>query len=127
MVLGQARMKARQGRLAEAEADARRALLARLKDQGKYHPLTPNYLMGLADILIEQGRYDEAEQLARISIDINRTVGVAGDSQSTAQLLSNLGGILSLQRKFEEASAVYAELDMAIANWEPQRRMATAF
>jgi CHAT domain-containing protein len=122
MVLSQARMKARQGRLAEAEVDARRALLARLKDQGKYHPLTPNYLMGLADILIEQGRYGEAEELARISIDINRTVGVAEDSQSTARLLSSLGGILSLQRKFEEATAVYGELDRAIAHWEPQRR-----
>ena len=48
MVLGQARMKARQGRLAEAEADARRALLARLKDQGKYNPLTPTIRHGLS-------------------------------------------------------------------------------
>jgi CHAT domain-containing protein len=122
MVLNQARMKARQGRLAEAEADARRALLSRLKDQGKYHPLTPRYLMGLADILIEQGRYGEAEDLARISIDINRTVGVAENSQITAQLLSSLGRILILQSKVEDAATVYAELDAATANWEPQRR-----
>ena len=39
MIVGQARMKSKQGRLAEAEADARRALLARLKDQGKYNAI----------------------------------------------------------------------------------------
>ena len=122
MILGQARMKARQGRLAEAEADARRVLLARLQAQGKYHPLTPRYAVGLANILLEQGRYEEAEKLVRISIDIIRTVGVAEDSQSSAQLLGNLGNILNHQRKNREAAKVYAELDKAIAKWEPQRR-----
>jgi CHAT domain-containing protein/tetratricopeptide (TPR) repeat protein len=122
MVLGQARMKARQGRLAEAEADARRALLARLKDQGKYNPNTPRFIMGLADILVEEGRYSEAEQLARVCLEINLTVGIADDSQGTASVLSHLASILNLQRKTKEAAAVYAQLDKAIANWEPQRR-----
>jgi CHAT domain-containing protein len=122
LVLAQGRMKARQGRLAEAEADARRALLARLKEQGKYHPAIPKFLVGLADILVEQGRYQEAEQLMRVSIDINRKVGVVDDAQSTAQMLASLAGVLNLQRKFEEAATVYTELDAAIAKWEPQRR-----
>ncbi len=124
LILAQARMKAKQGRLAEAEADARRALLLRLKDQGKYHPQTPAYLTGLADILVEQGRYQEAERLLRISLEINYRVGVIDDSQSTAQMLSGLAGILNLQHKFEEASGVYAKLDKAVASWEPQRREA---
>ena len=55
-VLSLGRMKARQGRLAEAEVDARRALLSRLKDTGKYNAVAPKYVMGLADILVEQGR-----------------------------------------------------------------------
>ena len=124
LILAQARMKAKQGRLAEAEADARRALLSRLKDQGKYHPQTPTYLTGLADILVEQGRYEEAERLLRISLEINQRVGVIDNSQSTAQMLAGLAGILNLQHKFEDASAVYATLDKAIASWEPQRREA---
>jgi CHAT domain-containing protein len=123
-ILSQARMKSRQGRLAEAEVDARRALLARLKDQGKYNPMTPRFIIGLADILVEQGRYPEAEQLARVCLEINRTVGVSDTSLSTVQLLSQLGGILTLQRKNREAIAVYAEIDKAIANWEPARRQA---
>ena len=39
-LLNVARMKAKQGRLAEAEVDARAVLLNRLKEQGKYNPLT---------------------------------------------------------------------------------------
>ncbi len=121
-VLSQGRMKARQGRLAEAEVDARRALLARLKDTGKYNAALPRYVMGLAGILVEQGRYAEAEQLARVALEINETVGVPNDAQSTVQLLSQLGGILNLQRKGSDAIAIYNRIDKAIANWEPQRR-----
>jgi CHAT domain-containing protein len=122
MVLSQARMKARQGRLAEAEVDARRALLSRLKDTGKYNPVTPRYVMGLASILVEEGRYDEAEQLGRVAVEINKTVGVPDDSQSTVQLLSQLAGILTLQRKTPEANEIYVRIDKAVANWDPQRR-----
>ncbi|OKO75257.1 CHAT domain-containing protein [Bradyrhizobium sp. AS23.2] len=121
-ILNQARMKARQGRLAEAEVDARRALLSRLKDTGKYNPVTPRFVMGLAGILVDQGRYDEAEQLGRVALEINKTVGVPDDSQSTVQMLSALAGILNLQRKNAEANEMFTKIDKAIANWEPQRR-----
>jgi CHAT domain-containing protein/tetratricopeptide (TPR) repeat protein len=122
IVLNQARMKARQGRLAEAEVDARRALMSRLKDTGKYSPVTPRFVMVLASILVDQGRYDEAEKLGRVALEINKTVGVPDDSQATVQLLSQLAGILNLQRKNAEANEIFARIDKAIANWEPQRR-----
>ena len=122
MVLGQSRMKAKQGRLAEAEADARRALLARLKDQGKYNAATPFFVIGLANCLVEQGRYAEAEKLVRVALEINRTVGVADDSQSTVNELSFLASILSLQNKRKETAETYAEIDRATAKWDPQRR-----
>lgn len=119
----QARMKAAQGRLAEAEVDARRALLARLKDVGKYNGMMPYYVTGLASILVEQGRYPEAEQLARVALEINKTVGSADNSQSRVQLLARLGGVLYLERKNDEAGLVYDTIDKAIADWEPQRRL----
>lgn len=122
MIFAQARMKARQGQLVEAEAVARRGLLSRLKAFGKYHPAMPEYLKELGDILVEQGRYKEAETLTVAALEINRTIGSAGDSISTAQGLSDLGAILALQGKAGEARAVYSELDRAVANWEPQRR-----
>jgi CHAT domain-containing protein len=122
MVVGQSRMKARQGRLSEAEADARRALLSRLKDQGKYNAATPFYIIGLANCLVEQGRYAEAEKLARVALEINRSVGVASDSQSVVNELSFLASILSLQNKRKEVAETYAEIDNAMATWDPQRR-----
>ena len=123
-VAGQARMKARLGRLAEAEVDARRALLSRLQDSGKYNSSTARYVMNLADILVEEGRYEEAEQLTRVVVDINRTVGLADDSQATVTLLAHLAGILRLERKNEEANAIFNQIDAAVAKWDPQRRQA---
>jgi CHAT domain-containing protein len=121
-LLNVARMKAKQGRLAEAEVDARAVLLTRLKEQGKYNPLTTRYVMGLAGILVEQGRHADAEKLIRSALDIQRTVGVRDDSQFSAFIMSQLGAVLNFQRKTREAAVVYAELDKAIANWEPRRR-----
>ena len=59
-----ARNETKQGRLSEAETDFRRALLSVLKQQGKYAPVTPAFIVGLAGILVEQGRYQEAGKLA---------------------------------------------------------------
>jgi CHAT domain-containing protein len=122
LVMRTARMKAKQGRLAEAEVDARRALLARLKDQGKYSATTPAFIMGLAGTLIEQGRYAEAEQLARAAVEINRSIGVAEDAQSTVSYMARLASILNLQDKGWEAVAIYRKIDEAMANWDPRRR-----
>jgi CHAT domain-containing protein len=121
-LLGVARVKAKQGRLAEAEVDARAVLLSRLKAQGKYNPLTTKYVMGLAGILTEQGRYADAEKLIHSALDIQRTIGIKDDTQFSAQILSQLAAVLTFQRKIPEAAAAYAELDKAIANWEPGRR-----
>jgi CHAT domain-containing protein len=123
-LLAVARSEARQERLSEAEADARRALLGILKAQGKYAPATPTFIVGLAGILVEQGRYQEAEKLARTALDIQRTIGIGDDTTQTAGILSQLGNILILQRKTEEAAAVYAQLGKAIAQWTPERREA---
>ncbi len=121
-LLSIAHVKAKQGRLGEAEADARRALLEVLKNQGKYNPQSPKFIVGLAGILVEQGRYQEAEKLTRSALEVQRTLGVGDDSPATANILSQLGGVLILQRKAKEAALVYAQLDKAIAQWAPQRR-----
>ncbi len=122
LVTDQSRMKAKQGRLAEAEADARRALLSRLHDQGKYNSSTPRFIMGLAYTLIEQGRYAEAEQLARVSLDINKTVGITEDAQTNVREMSSLADILTLERKRKDVIEIYARIDKAMSDWDPQLR-----
>lgn len=124
LLLSQTRMKAKQGRLVEAEADARRALLARLQDRGKYGPATPKFTMGLANILVEEGRYGDAEKLMQASLEISRDIGVADDARTTVRMLLQLGGVLNLQRKSGEAAKVFAQIDQLVAKWDPQERAA---
>ncbi len=119
-----ARNEARQGRLAEAEADARRALLEMLKADGKYAPATPDFINGLAGILVEQGRYQDAEKLARSALEVEGALGVANDSPLRVHILSELGNILIAERKAKDAAVVYAQLDDAIAHWAPAQREA---
>jgi CHAT domain-containing protein len=121
-LLSVARNEVRQGKLAAAEADARRSLLGILKLQGKYAPTTPTFIVGLAGILVEQGRYKEAEQLGRSALDVQRTIGIADESPLSASILSSLGNVAVLQRKMKEASEFYAQLDKAMAQWPAQRR-----
>jgi Flp pilus assembly protein TadD len=95
-LLSIARNEMKQGKLSAAEADARRALLGILKAQGKYTPTTPNFIVGLAGILVEQGRYKEAERLGRSALDVLRRIGVADEAPQSASILSSLGNILVL-------------------------------
>ncbi|HYQ08756.1 MAG TPA: CHAT domain-containing tetratricopeptide repeat protein, partial [Xanthobacteraceae bacterium] len=123
-LLAAARNESREGKLSEAEADARRALLGVLKAQGKYTPTTPQFIVGLAAILVEQGRYQEAEKLARSALDIQRTLGIRDDAPQSVAMLSGLGNILVAERKAKEAAIVYAQLDKAMEQWGPQQREA---
>ena len=79
--LNVARMKAKQGRLAEAEVDARRVLLARLKEQGKYNPQTTKFVIGSGrQFWSIRAATREAEKLIRAALEIQRTVGIGDDS-----------------------------------------------
>src|SRR5581483_8088580 len=117
-----ARNEMKEGRLAEAEADARRALLNTLKVQGKYAPSTPGFITTLAAILVEQGRYEEAEKLGQSALDIEQTIGVVPDAPERVHILSGLGNILVAERKPKDAAGIYAQLDEAIAHWTPAQR-----
>ncbi|MBS0533298.1 MAG: CHAT domain-containing protein [Proteobacteria bacterium] len=121
-VRAQARVLSRQARYAEAEAESRRALLGALKSVGKYYSQMPYFVMGLASILVDQGRYDEAEKLARSALEIRTSMGAAEDSQLTVGVLSQLASILTLERKHDDAAPIYAQIEKAAANWEPKRR-----
>ena len=124
LVAWQGRMKAQQGRMAEGEADVRRALLSRLKSIGKYNTQTVQYITMLASLMLEQGRYGDAEKLTRTGIEIYRTLGVAEDSQLLASTNSDLALVLNLENRWDEAAQVYAAVDAATKSWEPGRREA---
>lgn len=125
LVAAEGQMKARQGRLAEGEADVRRALLSRLKSVGKYHPNTAQAAIALAQMISEQTRFAEAEQLARAAVNIYRALGYPEDAPLHAAALNRLAIGLYAQRRFDEAEDIYARLDVATKDWEegPRARM----
>ena len=116
------RAKAAQGRMAEAEVDIREALLARLAKVGKYHPTTAQILTLMTGLLLEQGRYAEAAQLARATIGIYQDLGYPDDAAGLINAKVVLANLMSFQRKPNEAARIYVEIDKATANWPPERR-----
>jgi CHAT domain-containing protein len=122
LAAAQGRVKARQGRIAEGEADVRRALLSRLKASGKYSLQTAYYVSVLANLLVEQGRFVEAEQLTRTQIEIYQAIGVPSDAQNVASALGQLAAIITWQARWFEAAKVYSDLENVTRNWEPSRR-----
>jgi CHAT domain-containing protein len=126
-LLAIARAKVVQGRLAEGEADARRALLNRLQATGKYNPFTARFVVGLGAILVEEGRYDEAERLIAAAIDIYRSLGVAEDSQYLITALINIGSLQAIKGDWTAAEQTYSAIERAVQNWEPARREAALY
>ncbi len=118
----QGRVKVKQGRVGEGEADVRRALLNRLKGNGKYHIDTAGILSVLVYVMQEQGRFDEAEQLQERVIDIYKGLGYQTDSNPLAFAHSFLAQIYNLQRRYSDAGKLYDQIDAWTVNWEPSRR-----
>ena len=118
------RVKVRQGRVGEGEADVRRALLSRLAKSGKFHADTAGVLSVLVFVIQEQGRYQEAERLQRQVIEIYQGLGYGVDSGPMVNAQVFLAQILNLERRYDEASKLYDEVDVWTAKWEPSRREA---
>jgi CHAT domain-containing protein len=118
------RTKVKQGRVGEAEADVRRALLSRLSKSGKYHADTAGILAVLVYVIQEQGRYEEAEQLQRQVIGIYQGLGYGIDSAQSVDSQLFLAQILNLRGQYDAASKLYDQIDVWTAKWEPSRRQA---
>ncbi len=97
----------RQGRLVEAEIQARKALTGALRSHGRYSAHTVVVSQGLNEIIFEQGRYEEAETLARANLAICRRTETSGDSTTMAFTRSSLADSLLAQKRWKEALTEY--------------------
>ena len=98
-----------QGRLNEAENEARLALAAAQRATGANSQATSRALFALALVLADQGRAQEAEGLARRSIEILQAMGVAARGNAQ-QALAN---VLAAQGKWQEAMAAFDDMRRA--------------
>lgn len=101
--------KLAQGRIVEAEVDIRQALLGLLRRNGKYFGPTAQAAASLSVVMVEQGRYADAEKLARTVIEIFRDIGMADTSLQITQAKRALGNVLVLERRWSEAAALFEE------------------
>src|SRR5262249_21832115 len=110
-----------QGRYAEAEIDIRRALLSRLKFVSKYHVDTVNVLNAFSLLLSEQERLEEAETLARASLEILDAIGYDRQTRNYATALVRLSAAIFQQRRYAEAKQVNLDIDAATKSWSKER------
>ncbi|MBU0986048.1 MAG: CHAT domain-containing protein, partial [Proteobacteria bacterium] len=103
LIVGLAENLLRQGRLIDAEIEARRAVQGALQSHGRYSAHTAWMIAKLDKVIFEQGRYAEAETLARANLDICRRAGTAADSASLALARSLLADALLAQKRWHEA------------------------
>ena len=105
----------RQGRLLEAENEARHALLGALGKRGRNSKETAAMLRFLSRAIVEQGRYAEAEALARVSLDIYARIGAPADSYTMALARGELAASLVGQGRWDAARAEYDAIRQAMA------------
>jgi len=122
LMSSQARMLARQARLTESEILQRKALVAWLRESGKYDVYSPGFIAGLGSTLALEGRYAEAETLVKEALSIFDELGVPDDVLPRVRLLNRMAQIHMLARNFEQLSTVTAKIAAATKEWDPETR-----
>jgi CHAT domain-containing protein len=105
----------RLGRLAEAEASAREAVVAGLKQYGRYWPGTPFVMTSLSRVLVEQGRFAEGERLARETVATYEKIGASAASWRAAEARVMLADALGALGRWPEVLGVFGELEAGFA------------
>ena len=115
LTLFRARLLRRLGRETESEVVAREVLLRSLATRGKYAPITARSISTLQDAVYAQGRYPEAEALARASEDILVTIGAPANSVTLLNARLDVARALSAQARWQDADAIIDRVQRDIA------------
>lgn len=105
-----------QGKLLEAELTARKALHLSLTRTGRGSSSTARSLMQIARNLNEQGRYREAEAIAREALRSARDAGLRPEAEVFVFARDALGSALAMQQRWGEAAQVFDERALALEN-----------
>jgi tetratricopeptide (TPR) repeat protein len=97
------------GRFAEAEAEYRTILAARVRSLGDRDPLTLTTRSHLAFALSRQGKYQEAEAEYRHVLQARHEL-LGPEHQDTLTTRNNLGDVLYGQRRYDEAAEHYEQV-----------------
>jgi CHAT domain-containing protein len=106
----------REGRPLQAEFEARRGLLSELQLHGRYSNDTVAAITTLGSVIAEEGRFKDAETLARTGLDTLQTLGVDQSSRMLNQARVVLASTLVAERRWPDALAQYDAIRKALAN-----------
>jgi CHAT domain-containing protein len=104
-----------QDRLLEAENEARQAIIGAFANRGARSAHSAWMLRHLAWVLLEQGRFPEAETLARLATDSFNKAGTAQDSLRWATARADLARALGAQGRDDESLREYDEIRVALS------------
>jgi CHAT domain-containing protein len=110
---------ARQGRLIEAEVEARRALVTEIHMRGSASDEVAQLVMSLGAIIADEGRYADAEKLDRAALEIYVGLGHGGDSAVLNYVRRNLAGTLAAGQKWTAALQQFDQIKQGLAG-DPQ-------
>ena len=105
----------RQGKLIEAEVQARSAMSLSLTHAGRYTLHTAVSLKVLTRVIAAQGRAAEAEKLAQAHIEIFEKIGAPADSLSLAHARADLAESLVNQGKWVAAAGEFDSIKQGMA------------
>lgn len=108
-----------QGRLLEAEAQARFVLLGLIERRGRYAPETAAAVMALAQVVQAEGRYAEAEKLGAAAVDIYENIGAGAGSWALAEVRSLIAETQSQQNRWQDALATFGRLAEVLGDDAP--------
>jgi CHAT domain-containing protein len=109
------------GRSFEAEGEARKLVAEASANFGNGAPVVLFRLMLLAYVLSDEGRLDEAQALLRLGLKTALDSGAAPASNVVLGAKNGLATILASNGAFEEAAALFAEVNAAIGDDQTAR------
>ncbi len=112
-----------QGKLNEAELTVRHAISLARARAGERSDTLMRSRTQLGRVLVERGRYAEAEQEARAALRTAEERGYGGESIGVYTAREVLGASLVMQQRWEEAVQVYAARVEAVAAADSELRL----
>ena len=106
----------KQGRLVEAEKEARQALQEALGVSGKISSTTAATLYALGEVMLAQGRPDDAVKLSKAQIEILDKLGVTNHEDLMIKAKVFAGDVLCTTYQFKEAMEQYDLAKKGVGN-----------
>ena len=100
-----------QGRVREAEVEALKALRLPTMRYGRDHVETALALLPVADVLLQQGRSEDGERVAREAVAIFDRIGAAPEARGRALARREVAMALALRERWSDALAEFETIE----------------